>query len=89
MTSNRQPPVTAVWPSDGSPLPPELGEAICSKKKLFIRYIDGDGEETQRWITPKQVTGLSDYVYLLAHCHMRNAERSFRLDRIVEVKTEA
>ncbi len=78
-----------VWPSDGIQLPTELGEAIYSKKKLFIRYIDGDGEETQRWITPKQVTGLSDYVYLLAHCHMRNAERSFRLDRIIEVRMEA
>jgi DNA polymerase III subunit epsilon len=77
------------WPNDGIQLPTELGEAIYSKKKLFIRYIDGDGEETQRWITPKQVTGLSDYVYLLAYCHMRNAERSFRLDRIVEVKVEA
>jgi DNA polymerase III epsilon subunit-like protein len=76
------------WPNDGIQLPTELGEAIYSQKRLFIRYIDGDGEETQRWITPKQVTGLSDYVYLLAHCHMRNAERSFRLDRIVEVKVE-
>ena len=77
------------WPNDGIQLPTELGEAIYSQKKMFIRYIDGDGQESQRWITPKQVTGLSDYVYLLAHCHMRNAERSFRLDRIVEVKVEA
>jgi DNA polymerase III subunit epsilon len=76
------------WPNDGIQLPTELGEAIYSQKKMFIRYIDGDGQESQRWITPKQVTGLSDYVYLLAHCHMRNAERSFRLDRIVEVKVE-
>lgn len=76
------------WPNDGIQLPTELGEAIYSKRKMFIRYIDNEGEETQRWITPKQVTGLSDYVYLLAHCHMRNAERSFRLDRIVEVKVD-
>jgi DNA polymerase III epsilon subunit family exonuclease len=76
------------WPNDGIQLPTELGEAIYSQRKMFIRYIDGDGQESQRWITPKQVTGLSDYVYLLAHCHMRNAERSFRLDRIVEVKVE-
>lgn len=76
------------WPNDGIQLPTELGEAIYSQKKLFIRYIDGEGQESQRWITPKQVTGLSDYVYLLAHCHMRNAERSFRLDRIVEVRVE-
>ena len=77
-----------VWPNDGIQLPTELGEAIYSKKKMFIRYVDGDGEETKRWITPKQVMGLSDYVYLQAHCHMRNAERNFRLDRIIEVKVE-
>ncbi|MEP7135718.1 MAG: exonuclease domain-containing protein [Chloroflexota bacterium] len=77
-----------VWPNEGIQLPTELGEAIYSNKKLFIRYIDGNGEETQRWVTPKQVMGLADYVYLQAHCHLRNAERNFRLDRIVEVQIE-
>src|ERR1044071_5652343 len=53
-----------VWPNEGIQLPTELGEAIYSQKKLFIRYVDTKGEETQRWVTPKQVMGLSDYVYL-------------------------
>ncbi len=77
-----------VWPNDGIQLPTELGEAIYSKKRLFIRYVDGENKETQRWITPKQVMGLSDYVYLKAHCHLRNDERNFRLDRIIEVRVE-
>jgi len=77
-----------VWPNDGIQLPTELGEAIYSNKRMFIKYIDGNGEETKRWITPKQVMGLADYVYLQAHCHLRNAERNFRLDRIVEVQVE-
>jgi DNA polymerase III epsilon subunit family exonuclease len=77
-----------VWPNDGIQLPTELGEAIYGNRKMFIRYVDGEGEETQRWITPKQVMGLSDYVYLQAHCHLRNAERNFRLDRIIEVQVE-
>ncbi len=77
-----------VWPNDGIQLPTELGEAIYGNKRMFIRYVDGEGEETRRWVTPKQVMGLSDYVYLQAHCHLRNAERNFRLDRIVEVKVE-
>jgi len=55
---------------------------------MFIRYVDGKEKESERWITPKQVTGLVDYVYLTAHCHLREDERSFRLDRIVEVKVE-
>ncbi|HLA07451.1 MAG TPA: exonuclease domain-containing protein [Anaerolineales bacterium] len=76
------------WPDEGIELPTELGEAIYSNKRMFIRYVDGDGGETERWITPKQVMGLSDYVYLQAYCHLREDERSFRLDRIVEVKVE-
>ena len=74
------------WPNEGIQLPIELGEAIYSNKRMFIRYVNGEGEETERWITPKQVMGLSDYVYLQAYCHLRNAERNFRLDRIVEVQ---
>ncbi len=77
-----------VWPNDGIQLPTELGEAIYSNKRMFIRYVNGEGVETKRWITPKQVMGLSDYVYLKAHCHLRNDERNFRLDRIIEVKVE-
>ena len=69
-------------------MPTELGEAIYSGKRMFIRYIDKDGEQTERWITPLQVTGLADYIYLQAYCHLRKAERSFRLDRIVEVSVE-
>lgn len=76
------------WPSDGIQLPTELGEAIYSGRRIFIDYMDGDGERTERWITPRQVLGLSDYIYLQAYCHLRNAERSFRLDRIVELKIE-
>jgi len=55
---------------------------------MFIKYVDGDGEVTERWITPKQVMGLKDYVYLQAYCHLREGERSFRLDRITDVRVE-
>jgi DNA polymerase-3 subunit epsilon len=77
------------WPNEGIQLPTELGEAIYSGRRMFIRYVDKDGEQTERWITPKQVTGLADYIYLQAYCHLRQAERSFRLDRIIEVSVEA
>ena len=76
------------WPNEGIELPTELGEAIYSNKRMLIKYVDGDGEQTERWITPKQVMGLKDYVYLLAYCHLRNDERSFRLDRITQVQVE-
>ncbi len=77
-----------VWPEDGVKLPTELGEAVYSGKRLRITYQDGDGQRTERWVTPVQVLGLSDYVYLRAYCHLRQAERNFRLDRILEFSVE-
>lgn len=76
------------WPEEGVYLPTELSEAINSGKRLFIKYMNKDGETSERWISPKQVIGLSDYIYLQAYCHTREAERTFRLDRIVEVAVE-
>ncbi|MBN1454232.1 MAG: WYL domain-containing protein [Anaerolineales bacterium] len=76
------------WPNDGVQLPTELAEAIQSGKRLRISYVDGKGQRSKRWITPYQVIGLADYLYLQAYCHLRNAERSFRLDRIVEIGVE-
>lgn len=76
------------WPEEGVYLPTELSEAIHSGKRLFIKYMDKDGETSERWISPKDVIGLSDYIYLQAYCHTREAERTFRLDRIIEVAVE-
>lgn len=77
------------WPRDGIGLPTDIGEAIYSGKRLWITYIDKAGEQTERWVTPLQVLGLSDYIYLRGFCHLRNSERTFRLDRIVGLKVEA
>lgn len=76
------------WPRDGVGLPTELGEAIYGGKRLLITYIDKSGEQTERWVTPIQVLGLADYIYLRGYCHLRQSERTFRLDRIVSVKVE-
>ena len=69
-------------------LPPTIQEALASQKRIFIRYVDKKGDESERWITPKQILVLNDYIYVSAHCHLRDEERSFRLDRIVEMKLE-
>jgi len=36
----------------------------------------------------EQVMALNDYLYLLAHCHLRDEERNFRLDRIENMNIE-
>jgi DNA polymerase-3 subunit epsilon len=76
------------WPEEGAYLPIELSEAINSGRRLFIKYVDKNGEVSERWISQVKVLGLSDYLYLQAYCHTREAERTFRLDRILEVAME-
>ena len=76
------------WPEEGVYLPIELSEAINSGRRLFIKYADKDGGISERWISDVRVLGLSDYLYLQAFCHTRNAERTFRLDRILDVAVE-
>ncbi|HLO16270.1 MAG TPA: exonuclease domain-containing protein [Anaerolineales bacterium] len=69
-------------------LPPVITEALQSKKRLFIRYIDRKGDVSERWVTPKQILVLNDYLYMVAHCHLRDEERNFRLDRIEQMEIE-
>jgi DNA polymerase III subunit epsilon len=79
------PPVTS--PQEFN-LPPVIEEALQSKKRLFIRYVDRKGDASERWITPKQILALNDYLYMVAHCHLRDEERNFRLDRIEQMEIE-
>jgi predicted DNA-binding transcriptional regulator YafY len=44
--------------------------------------------ETARTITPRHVRAENGLVYLVAFCHLRQAERSFRLDRIIAIGKE-
>ena len=76
------------WPNEEVQLPTELSEAIQSGRRLLISYVDGKGNRSKRWITPYQGIGLADYLYLHAYCHLRKAERSFRLDRITDISVE-
>lgn len=69
-------------------LPPVIEEALQSKKRIFIRYIDRKGDASERWISPKQILALNDYLYVVAHCHLRDDERNFRLDRIEQMEIE-
>ena len=67
-------------------LPPEIQEALSGNKAVVITYVDAKGDETTRMITPLRVQAANELVYLVAYCHLRQAERSFRLDRIVDIR---
>lgn len=69
-------------------LPPVVEEALQSKKRLLIRYVDRKGDVSERSITPKQILVLNDALYMVAYCHLRDDERNFRLDRIEHMELE-
>jgi DNA polymerase-3 subunit epsilon len=66
-------------------LPPVIQEALQANKTVVITYIDAKGHETSRTVTPLHIHTQYDQIYLVAYCHLRQAERNFRLDRIVEI----
>jgi DNA polymerase-3 subunit epsilon len=70
---------------EATPLPPQIEEALRSDRRLLLRYVSADGEETRRMVTPLRITAHAGYLYLVAMCHLRHEERTFRLDRIIEI----
>lgn len=66
-------------------LPPEIEETVKEREDLKIRYISRNGAETVRIIEPREVNAYWDNIYLVAFCHLRREERTFRLDRIIEM----
>jgi DNA polymerase-3 subunit epsilon len=70
-------------------LPPTLAEALEAQGEVRMRYVDARGQETVRLIRPYHVREQRGLLYLTAYCHRAEALRTFRLDRIVELITEA
>jgi DNA polymerase-3 subunit epsilon len=79
LVSNYRP---AAFEMEDVVLPPEIQEALAANQPLMITYVDAKGAETTRMITPIQVQVAYGEIYLVAFCHLRQAERNFRLDRI-------
>ncbi|MFI6682178.1 helix-turn-helix transcriptional regulator [Streptomyces sp. NPDC050485] len=65
---------------DGVLLAVEQG--VLERKLLRIRYADGAGRESERWVEPGGLLRADGGWYLLAWCRLRQAGRGFRLDRI-------
>ncbi|MFH0764219.1 MAG: exonuclease domain-containing protein [Candidatus Omnitrophota bacterium] len=64
-----------------------IEEAIRQQKKLNITYRSAwSNTVTMRVVTPKEIQKGYDKSYLVAHCHLKNAERNFRVDCITGLK---
>jgi len=61
-------------------------EAHRDHKPVVIRYRDSKGRRTSRTIEPLEleVDSYANLWKVRAHCYLRDAERTFLLDRIVD-----
>jgi predicted DNA-binding transcriptional regulator YafY len=63
----------------------QLQAAIDAGAEVELTYADTEGRVTQRRVHPLHLELRWGRRYLLAHCHLRDDERHFRLDRIVQL----
>jgi predicted DNA-binding transcriptional regulator YafY len=66
-----------------------LQEAFQTGKLLHLRYQGNKAAETTRVVQPLEMCYERGHGYLRAFCHLRQDERNFRLDRIVELRLVA
>lgn len=66
-------------------LPLELEEALEGGKPVMMEYLDARGSRTHRKIQPLHVRRQNGDLLLVAHCHLRNDRRTFKLERIVRL----
>lgn len=60
-----------------------LGAAARLGRRVRLRYRSRDREETERLLDPYGVVYHAAIWYVVGHCHLRDATRVFRLDRIL------
>jgi hypothetical protein len=66
-------------------LPLELEEALEQRKPVRMEYLDARESRTERVVEPLHVRRRSGELMLVAHCHLRNSRRTFKLERIVQL----
>jgi DNA polymerase III epsilon subunit family exonuclease len=62
-----------------------LQDALRTGRRLHLRYQAGNAAQTSRVVQPLEMSYERGHSFLRAFCHLRQEERNFRLDRIVEV----
>lgn len=64
--------------------------AIRGQQKVIITYRSSwDGQTTTRTVTPLEIRTGYDRSYLVAHCHLKDEKRNFRLDCVLEANISA
>jgi DNA polymerase III epsilon subunit family exonuclease len=66
-------------------LPLELEEALEMRRPVMMEYIDATEQRTRRVIEPLGIRRFNGELLLVAHCQLRKAQRTFKLERIVQL----
>jgi predicted DNA-binding transcriptional regulator YafY len=66
----------------------ELSQAAQACRRVTMRYRNERGDETVRQLDPYGIVFRQGRWYTAGHCHLRNALRLFRLDRVEELRIE-
>ena len=66
-------------------LPWELSEALDAGTPVVMEYLDAQSRRTERVVKPIAVRHSGGVGTLVAHCHLRGGQRTFKLDRIVRL----
>ena len=66
-------------------LPLALEEALDQHRPVMMEYLDANQMRTQRIINPIELRRVADELVLIAHCHLSNDRRNFKLERIVQL----
>ena len=70
-------------------LPPAIEVALRAHIALRIRYLGQDGNASERVVEPLKVSIREQAVYLIAYCRLKRQERTFRVDRILDLEMES
>jgi predicted DNA-binding transcriptional regulator YafY len=83
---------TILFDDDAFHFPPSLvavtmlSSALQAGQRVHLRYRSLHGEVTERGFDPHGVVSRDGIWYTIGYCHLRQGQRLFRLDRIVQVE---
>ena len=69
--------------AEPEPLPMEILDAIEAGREVRMIYLDRQARRSERTILPLRIRRRRGTAALVAHCNLRNEQRTFKLDRIV------
>ncbi|MBC7783802.1 MAG: WYL domain-containing protein [Burkholderiales bacterium] len=73
----------SAMPGGKTVLPTEIAEALVDGSRVRISYLDAKNRRSDREVTPKFVRRISGALTLVAHCHLKEEQRMFKIDRII------